>query len=149
MGWWERTLFGVVSADLTLRFSAELLGLVELVLPFVVEALGPGRTVSISAGAVLGSRLLLGLDIAGWTFGWLLLFQSTPLFFPRQGTRDDRDSDWTAGLTIGIVATLAFGGTLSRRMYAFVSLPFPPRVRQRDRSRAVYFPVALPLRLAG
>jgi len=143
----------VVNADLTLRFSAELLGLVELVLRFVVGALGPGRTVSISAGAVLGSRLLLGLDIAGWTFGWLLfwllLFQSTPLFLPRQGTRDDRDSDWTAGLAIGIVATLAFGGTLPRRIYAFVSLPFPPRVRQRDRSRAVYFPVALPLRLAG
>jgi hypothetical protein len=102
MGWWERTLFGVVSADLTLRFSSELVGIVELVLRFVVEVLGLGRTVSISAGAVLGSRLLLGLDIAGWLFGWLLfwllLFQSTPLFFPRQGSPDDPDSDWTAGL---------------------------------------------------
>jgi|GEM_PF-4404075 len=102
MGWWERTLFGVVSVDLTLRFASELVGIVDLVLRFVVEVLGLGRTVSISAGAVLGSRLLLGLDIAGWMFGWLLfwllLFQSTPLFFPRQGSRDDPSSDWTAGL---------------------------------------------------
>jgi hypothetical protein len=120
---WKQLLFGVVTADLVFRLSSELVGLVDLLLRFVVEVLGLGRTVGISAGAVFGTRFLLGLDLVGWVFGWLLfwllLFWSAPLFFPRQGSPDD---DWTAGLGNRFLlasATVGVGITIEGWLAAF------------------------------
>lgn len=100
MSRWKQALFGALSIDLLLRAIAELLG--------------EGSAAAVSAGAGLLSRYLFDLSTVVWVYGWLLLwmvvFQLTPVLFPRQA-----GPDWTEGIANrALVATgsVAVGLTL-------------------------------------
>lgn len=94
MGWVPDSIGGSASRPVEVVFGG--LASVDLATRMVPELLGFGDSLLVPVGALLATTYALELSTAGWLFGWLLfatvVFQMSPLLFPR------RRHEWAHGL---------------------------------------------------